>query len=148
MKKLFLYNSYTGNGEVVADVFKEKGYDVKKVIEKKKMPKSFFWSMMAGGFRAGINSKGKLVNYNPDVSKYEEIVIGTPIWNARLTPITNSILKQTNLANKKITFVMYSGSGTAKKADKKIRKLFPEANIIHLQEPKKYKDQLNKLKSL
>lgn len=148
MKKLFLYCSYTGNGEVVSKVFASHNYDIRKVIEKKKMPKSFFWSMMQGGFRASIHSKGKLVDYNNDVSQYDEIVISGPIWNARVNPTTNGILNETDLSNKKLTFVFYSGSGTGKKAEKKIRKLFPEANIIFLKEPKKYNKELEKLNIL
>lgn len=148
MKRLFLYCSYTGNGEIVSDVFKSHEYDLRKVREKKKMPKSFFWSMMVGGFRASIHSKGKLVDYNNDISNYEEIVVGGPIWNARLNPTTNSILKETDFTNKKLTFVLYSGSGTGKKAEKKIKKLFPKANIIFLKEPKKYNEELEKLNIL
>ena len=79
MKKLFLYCSYTGNGDFVSNEFKKHNYDIRKVIEKKKFPKSFFWSVFTGGFRAGIHAKGKLVNYNPDISKYDEVVIGGPI---------------------------------------------------------------------
>ena len=148
MKKLFLYASYTGNGDIISEVFKKHDYDIVKVKEKKKMPKSFFWSMMQGGFRASIHSKGKLVNYNPDVSSYDEIVIGGPIWNARLNPTTNGVLKLTDFSNKKLTFVFYSGSGTGKKAEKKIKKLFPDSNIIFLKEPKKYKQELDKLNIL
>lgn len=148
MKKLFLYCSYTGNGEIVSGVFKSHEYDLRKVREKKKMPKSFFWSMIVGGFRASIHSKGKLVDYNNDISSYEEIVVGGPIWNARLNPTTNSILKETDFTNKKLSFVLYSGSGTGKKAEKKIKKLFPKANIIFLKEPKKYNEELEKLNIL
>lgn len=146
MKKLFLYCSYTGNGDIVSEEFKNRGYDIRKVIEKKKFPKSFFWSILSGGFRASVHSKGKLVDYNPDISEYDEVVIGGPIWNARLTPIANSILKKTDLSNKKLRFVFYSGSGTGKKAEKKIKKLFPDAIIVFLKEPKKYTKELEKLK--
>lgn len=148
MKKLFLYCSYTGNGDIVSEEFKKNQYDIRKVIEKKKFPKSFFWSVFSGGFRASVHSKGKLVNYDPDVSSYDEVVIGSPIWNARLTPIANSIIKQTDFSNKKLTFVFYSGSGTGKKAEKKIKKLFPQATIIFIKEPKKYKEELEKLNIL
>ena len=102
MSKLFIYYSFTGNGDLVASNLEHKGYEVRKVIEKKKMPKSFFWSIMTGGFRAGFNLKGKLINYNPDVSNYDEIVIGSPIWNGRFPPAINSVLKETDLSNKKI----------------------------------------------
>ena len=47
MKKLFIYSSFTGNGDLVAEEFKKKGYEIRKVIEKKKFPKSFFLNSSA-----------------------------------------------------------------------------------------------------
>ena len=83
MKKLFLYYSHTGNGDIVSKEFEKAGFEIRKVSEKKKMPKSFFWSIMSGGFRAGLGLRGKLVNYDNDVTSFEKIVIGSPIWNGR-----------------------------------------------------------------
>lgn len=148
MKKLFIYYSFTGNGDVVAEIMKEKGYDIRKVIMKKKMPKTFFSQMMVGGLLAGLGSTDKLVNYNPNVSEYEEIVIGSPIWNGRIPPATNGVLKQTDLSNKKVTFVFYSGSGEGTKALLKVNNLYPDAKVVFLKEPKKYKEELEKLKEL
>lgn len=148
MAKLFIYYSLTGSGDVVANKLKEKGYEIRKVIEKKKMPKKFFFMIMVGGFRAGINAKGKLIDYDNNIDKYDEIVIGSSIWNAKLTPAINTVLKVTDLKDKKLTFVLYSGSGEAKKAVKKINKLYPNANIILLQEPKKYEKELEKIETL
>ena len=62
MKKIFIYSSFTGNGDLIAEKMKEKGYEIRKVTEKKKFPKSFFWSVFSGGFRAGMGVKAKLVN--------------------------------------------------------------------------------------
>ena len=97
MSKLLIYYSYTGNVELISSYFKENGYELRRVTEKKKMPKSFFFSILLGGFRAGIHAKGKLIDYDNDVSKFDEIVIASPIWNGRLTPAINSVIKQTNL---------------------------------------------------
>ena len=148
MKKLFIYYSLTGNGDFVAERLQSKGYDIRKVTEKKKMSKVFFFRIMGGGFRAGLNLKAKLVDYNPDVSEYDEIVIGTAIWNGRLTPVANSVLKETNIEGKKLTFIFYSGSGEGKTALKKVNKLYPEAKVIFLKEPKSHEDELEKLKDL
>ena len=145
MKKLFIYYSFTGNGEVVAKKLSEKGYELRPVKEKKKMPKSFFFSILAGGFRAGMRIKGRLVNYDNDVSSYDEIIIGSPIWNKRFPPVTNSVLDKTDFSNKKISFVLYSGSGEGRHALKKIRKLFGDVKVTFLKDPKKYPDQLVKL---
>ena len=148
MKKLFLYYSYTGNGDIVSKEFEKAGFELRKVSEKKKMPKSFFWSIMVGGFRAGLGLRGKLVNYDNDVSSFDKIVIGSPIWNGKFPPAVNAVLKQTNFEGKDLTFVFYSGSGEGKKAEAKVKKEFPSAKILFLKEPKKYSDELKKLKEL
>ena len=148
MKKLFIYYSLTGNGDLVSKKIIEKGYEVRKVTEKKKMPKKFFWMVLGGGFRAGLGIKGKLVDYNNDVSSFDEIIIGSPIWNGRFPPAINSVLAQTNFCNKKMSFIFYSGSGEGKKAEAKVKKLFPGSSILFLQEPKKHEKELEKLGNL
>lgn len=49
------------------------------------------------------------------------------------------------LKGKKISFVLYSGSGKAKKATENIFSKFSKAQITYLIEPKKNKEELNKL---
>ena len=148
MNKLFIYYSFTGNGDFVSKEFEKSGFELRRVTEKKKMPKLFFFQMMSGGFRATIGAKGKLVDYDNDVSKFDKVVIGSAIWNARLTPAINSVLEVTNLEGKDVSFVFYSGSGTGKKAEEKIKKQFPSAKIVFLKSPLKYNDELNKIKEL
>ncbi len=145
MKKLFLYYSNTGNGDVVAEVFKKKGYDIRKFDTVKKLPKSFFWAMMVGGFQAGAKKKAKLLPFDQDISSYEEVVIGSPIWNGTFTPALNGLLDVLDLSTSKLSFVFYSGSGEGKKAVERLQKEFPNAPYIFLQEPKKYPEQLKKL---
>ena len=145
MSKLFIYYNYSGNGNVVANYLKNKGFEIRRAESKYKLSKVLFFAMMKGGFAAFINQKPKLINYNSDISNYDEIYIGSPIWNGRLAPVTNTILKKTNLKNKNLTFVLYSGSGYGKKAVNKLLKLYPTARIINLKEPKKYNEELAKL---
>ena len=148
MEKLFIYYSYTGNGDVVADFLKEKEYEIRQVVRKKKLPKSFFWGIMTGGFLAGIHHKDKLVGFDANIEEYDEIMIGSPIWNGRISSPVNmalSILKQNGLSSKKVSFIFYAGSGEGKKALKRINKEFPEAKVFFLKEPKKYPEELEKL---
>ena len=148
MKKLFLFSSFTGNGDFVSKEFEKAGFVLRKVIEKKKFPKSFFWSVMSGGFRASIGLKGKLVNYDKDVSRFDKIVIGSPIWNGRFPPVMNSVLKETNFEGKELSFVFYSGSGEGKKAEARVKKEFPSAKILFLKDPKKHSEEVLKLKEI
>ena len=148
MKKLFIYFSLSGNGDYLAEHLKDQGYEIRKVIEKKKPSKVFFFRVLGGGFRAGLNLKGKLINYNSDVSEFDEIVVGSPIWNGRFPPTINSVLAKTDFKDKKLTFLFYSGSGDYPKAAKKVKKLYPDADIIVLKEPKSHENELDKIKDL
>ncbi len=145
MSKLFIYYSFTGNVDAVAEVLKAKGFDLRKVESEFKLSNKLFPQMMKGGFSAAIGQTPKLIGYDSDVSVYDEIVIGSPIWNGRFASPVNTILKETDLGGKKLTFILCSGSGTGKNADKKIAKLYPGANVIHLEQPRDLREELGKL---
>ena len=148
MKKLVIYYSLTGNSKMLAELFKEKGYEVREVVRKKKLPKSFFFSVFTGGFLAGINHKDKLKDYNPDIKEYDEVVIISPIWNGRFSSPINTVLASTDFSNKKLSFLFASGSGEGEKALKRIKKEYPDAQVLFLKEPKKHQEELDKLNGL
>ena len=146
--KLYIYYSNSGNGDVVASKMKNLGYDIRKVLTNYKLSKNLFLACMKGGFHAAIGKKAKLNNYDNNVSNYDEICIGSPIWNGRLSCPINTVLKNTNLNNKLITFILYSGSGEAKKAYKMILKKYPTAKIIILKQPKSNLSELDRIEGL
>ena len=145
MKKIFIYYSLTNNGDVVADVFKEKGYEIRKVVTKKKYPNNKFLMIMAGGYKATFNKKDKLLEFDSDISNYNKVVIGSPIWNDRLSAPINSVISLLDLKNKDLSFVFYSASGKGDHAKEKVKDLFGADSII-LKEPKINKEELKKLK--
>ena len=145
MKKLFIYYTLSGNGDIVAEYLSKMGFDIRKVETKYKLSKHMFFAMMKGGFHALIGKKAKLINYDNNINDYDEIIIGSPIWNSRLTPPINTVLRDTDLSNKRITFIFYSGGGTSKKASKKVNRLCNNQTIINLKQPTKYNDELRKL---
>lgn len=148
MKKLFIYYSLSGNGDAVAEKLSAQGYDVRKVQSLKKPPKKFFFQILKYGFNAGRGYCEPLADYDADVSAYDEIVVGSPVWNGRLSCPINTVLKETKLDGKKLTFVLYSGSGDAQKAEAKLKGSFPDAAVIHLREPKKNPETLSALSEL
>ena len=145
MKKLFIYYSLSGNGDVVADYLKDKKYDIRKVIMKDKMPKSNIFQILKGGFLAGINYKARLVDFNNNIDSYDEIIIGSPIWNGRLVPAINTVLDDINLDKKKVSFILYCGSGKAPKAEKMLIEKFGDINIVIIKEPKKNIEELYRI---
>ena len=148
MKTLFIYYSNTGNGDVVAECLKAQGMEVRKVLPKKPLPKSFFWCVMSGGFLAGMGHKAPLKQFDPSVEGFDRIVIGSPIWNARLSCPINSVLDQVDLGALPVTFILWAGSGEGPSAVKRINKNYPNAEIILLKDPKKYPEELEKIKGL
>ena len=145
MKKIFIYYSLSGNGDAVAEYLKTKGYDIRKVEPDEKMPKSTFLRILKGGYLAMRNHKPKLKNFDSNIESYKEVIIGSPIWNGRLSCPINSVLDILDLKDKKLSFIFYSGSGSSPKATEKVSMLYPKADIINMIEPK---NNLESLKSL
>ena len=143
MKKIFIYFSLTGSGDIVSDYMKKNGYDIRKVISKNKYPKKMFPLMMVGGFKALTKMKDKLIDFDSNIDDYDEIVIGTPIWFDRVSSPINSVLSKLDLSNKKVSFILYSASGEGKKASERLK---DKGDITILKEPKKYKEELNKIR--
>ena len=147
MKRVFIYYSLSGNGDFVAEYLSKKNIDIRKVevVKKNKLSNKMFFRIMIGGFKALINYKDELVNFDDNIDLYDEVIIGSPIWNSRLSSPINSVLDKVNLKNKKVTFILYSGSGELNKATEKINKMFSNACIINIKEPIKNSKELEKI---
>ncbi len=145
MSSIFIYYSDTGSGDAVAECLAGKGFAIRKAEPVKPMPSSFFLKILKGGFQAGIGSEAKLRDYDPDVSGFDEVVVGSPIWNGRITPQINTVLSETDLSGKKLSFVLYSGGGDAPKAEKKLKESYPGCTVINLKSPKQNPGELEKL---
>ena len=144
MKKIFIYYSLTGNGEVIAEHLKINEYDIRKIETSKKLPENYILRILVGGYKTMINYEDKLINFNNKIEQYDEIIIGSPIWNSRLSSPINTVLKLLDFKDKKVSFILYSGSGKSQKATEIINKKYPNAKIIDLHEPKKFKKQNRK----
>lgn len=140
MSKLFIYYTLSGNGDFAAECLKDNGFAIRKVETAKKPPKSCFFQILQGGFNAGRRYCEPLKPYDTDVSAFDEVVVGSPVWNGRLSCPVNTVLRDVDFAGRKVTFVLYSGSGEAKKAEEQIKKRLPDAAILHVKEPKKNPD--------
>ncbi len=135
MKSVFVYYSLTGNGDYLATLFKSEGLDVLKLETKHTLPKNRFFRMMTGGAEALFQCKAKLNVARFDLSAYDRIVLGTPVWNGRLTPAILSFLKNNSLSGKEVILVSYGGSGEAPKSGNRIAKSLLIKTIVALKEP-------------
>lgn len=123
MRKFFIYYSLTGNGKFLASVLEQQGY-IPIQIEMQKEPKKVgFFTILKYGGRAMFNSKEKLKDYYHEFEEDDEFVIGSPIWNDRLSSPIRTVLKEREFDKDKTKFILYpTGEGT-KKSLKQLKKM-------------------------
>ncbi len=137
MSRLFVYYSETGNGDYVASIMQSKGFELMKIKPVKPLPESFFLKTLVGGFAAMIGEKAPVENNLSVLRSYDEVYVGTPVWNHRISTPINTVIEA--LDQKKFSIICYSGSGKAKRIAKQLNNKRVE-NIISLVEPLKNKE--------
>ena len=146
MSKYFIYFSASGNGDYIAEKLKEQGYQPVKVEMVKPIKKINFFSIMKYGFRAGRNKKEKIKEVNLDLKDDDIVIIGSPIWNDRLSTPINALLSQIDFNKETTRFIVYPAGETAKKVVGQLQNLgFKQGPIVYphpLKDPDKIKDLL------
>ena len=145
MAKYFVYFSFTGNGDYIASLLKEKGYESVK-IELEKSPKKIgFWQILKYGGHAGFNTKEKLKEVEFKLNQDDVVIIGSPIWNDRLsTPIT-TFMSQVEFNKETTKFILYPAGEKTKKSLKQIKKLGFISEPIVISYPLKKTEECKKL---
>lgn len=143
--KYFVYFSLTGNGDFIAEYLKEKGYEPLK-IEMLKTPKKIgFFTILKYGGRAMTNKKEKLADIPLFIKDEDEVIIGSPIWNDRLSTPINTILDKIAFNKETTKFILYPAGEGTKKSFKQIEKLGFTSVPIVISNPLKNKDKVSEL---
>ena len=133
MKTLIVYFSLEGNTEYVADIMsKENGADLLRLIPKKAYHDKGFAKFFWGGKSAVMAEKPELEEYSVDLSQYERIVFGFPVWASNITPPIRTFIEDNAAAikgKKFAAFACQSGSG----AQKAFAKLAKELGISEIE---------------
>lgn len=148
MKQLFVYYSDTGNGDAAAEYLKAHGCEIRKITPKKGLPKGFVAKILSGGYQALRSKKSPLLPFDNDFSGFDRVIIGSPVWNGRFSTPVNTLLGEPGLKGKELRFVLYSGSGEAPKAAKRISAEYPGSLAVVLKEPLKHPEELAKLNNI
>lgn len=149
MKKLFVYYSWTGNGDYLASILGEKEYETHKVETLKPMKKMNFFRIFHYGFLAGTGKLVKIKDLDLLVNPDDQVVIGSPVWNDRLSNPILTLLKRFEFNKESTQFVLYSGGGKAEHAKTQLEKLGFKKTPIVLKQPLSNKDEtIEALKNL
>jgi len=110
MKTLVAYYSRTGNTNKIAkQIAKELKTDIDEI--KDKTNRKGFLNLIKAGFHA-ISRKETKIKTKKDPSKYDLVIIGTPVWAGRETPAVRTYLKNNKF--NKVAFFCTCGSKQGK----------------------------------
>jgi len=143
--KYFIYFSVSGNGDYIASILQEKGYTPIKVEMVKPIKKVGFFTILKYGFRAGTNKKEKIKEINLDLNDDDLVVIGSPIWNDKLSTPINALLSKYNFDKGMTKFILYPAGEGTKKSFIQLEKLGFEQKPIIYSNPKKNPDKINEI---
>ena len=129
MNKLIVYFSYTGNTKMVANKIKEKLkcdiLEIKTVI-----PYSKDYETVVNDEQNGEDSNvlPDIQDIGIDISKYDEIILGTPVWWYRPVPSIRTFLKQNDLSGKVIK-PFATNAGWLGRTFEEIKTLCPNSKV-------------------
>ena len=148
MKKYFVYYSATGNGDFLAELLKEAGYEPVKVETIKPMGKVGFFKILHYGGQAMLGKKAKIKDLNLELKDDDQVVVGSPIWNDRLSTPINAVLAKYSFNKERTGFVLYpAGEGTSKSFEQ-IKKLGFVKEPVVISYPLKKQDVAKELVKL
>ena len=131
MKTLVVFYSLEGNSEFVAGVIAKKlQADIVKLETVKPFQTEGFGKFFKGGMSVVFKSKPKLKNQNVNVSQYDNIIIGTPVWASGYSAPVNSFINQYKFTGKKVALFLTSGGPDVEKCFAKMKKALGENDYV------------------
>lgn len=111
MKNLIVYYSYEGNCDKISEAIKEvTDADVLKLVPKKEKKTKSLFRFVWGGMQVYMTKKPELEPYNVDLSKYDNIFIGSPVWFGTYAPPINTFLSNNTFKDKRVSIFICSGN--------------------------------------
>ena len=130
--KYFVYFSWSGNGDFIANYLKEKGYEPVKIETLKPLGKVNFFRILKYGFKAMGAKKTPIKDIVLDLKEDDQVIIGSPIWNDRLSTPINTVLGQFDFNKEATKFILYPAGETTKKSFEQISNLgFKNPPIVY-----------------
>lgn len=129
MNKLIVYFSYTNNTKMIANKIKDKlNCDILEI--KTVIPYSDDYDTVVNDEQnsEASNHLPEIQKIDIDLSKYDEIIVGTPVWWYRPAPAIRTFLTQNDLSGKTIK-PFATNAGWLGKTFKEIKELCSNANV-------------------
>lgn len=130
MKRIVIYYSLSGNTRAAAEkIATALSADTASITTKRPMPKVFFLQIMTGGMYSTFGMKPAILGLPQDLSAYEEIIIGTPVWAGKHAAPIHTLLSMPGIRDKVTAVFTVSGGGENPNCIAGLKKLLP--NLAH-----------------
>ena len=152
MKSVVIYYSYSGNMEEAANRASElTDADLIRITTKEEPKGKGFKAMLKGGHQA-LKGFKPIINVDGlDLSQYDTVILGTPVWAGTFAPAMRTFLENYPFTNKKVFLMATSASGNAKKMIKNLETILENNAIVgavSLRDPLTHPEELEKLDAL
>lgn len=128
MKSLIVYYSRTGNTKNIAETICRKlGADIEEIIDHKNR-KGFFGFLLSGN-EAFLKKTVPIEELKNDITQYDLLIIGTPIWAGNISTPVNSLLKKYSDKIEEFAFFSTSTGPDSQKALLNLEQIVPHKPI-------------------
>lgn len=128
-KKLVVYYSYTGHTKMIAESIQKKlGCDILEIKPIK--PYSTEYQTVVDEEQNNESAKRtpEIEPIDIDLNKYEEIILGSPVWWYTIVPVIRTFLTENDLSGKTIK-PYATNAGWLGRTFKEIEKLCPNSKV-------------------
>ena len=128
-KKLIVYYSYTGHTKMIAEkIQKRLNCDILEIKPVTEYSEDYNQVVDEEQNNSSANKKPEIQVIDKDLSKYNEIILGSPVWWYTIAPVIRTFLTQNNFDNK-IIKPFATNAGWLGHTFKEIKKLCPNSKV-------------------
>ncbi|HBL85158.1 MAG: flavodoxin [Clostridiales bacterium GWF2_38_85] len=145
LKDVVIYYSLEGSTKFIAEtVAAELNADIIELKTKKEFAKTGFKKYFIAGMTVVFGLRPKIQNQYIDLNKYNNIILGTPIWAGSFASPFNTLIAQDKFQRRKVAIFTTSLGSDTKKCFDNFKKKLPNNEFIgeiSFLEPKKTPDE-------
>lgn len=128
-KKLIIYFTYTNHTKMIADKIQQKlNCDIIEIKPVNKYSKDYQKVVDEEQNNSSSNKTPEIEKTNINLNKYDEIIIGTPVWWYTIAPVIRTFLTENDLSGKTIK-PFATNAGWLGHTFQEIQKLCPNSKV-------------------
>lgn len=108
MNNLIAFYTRTGNTKKVAEMIAERlNSEIEQIVDTTK--RGGLWGWLKSGYHATMKKMTEIEELNKDPSSYDLVILGSPVWNKRMTPAIRTYI--TNNKDKFNRIALFCSAG-------------------------------------